>query len=335
MLNNLSINMLEMEDLIIAGCFVIAVLAIGYGFLIPYFSGNMKGEKRMSTQLLSGEQRRTEMLRKASNARRGNIDEVLKELDKADKNQKNPPLSIRLEQAGLDWDKSKFISISLMIGAGSAIFTFLNGSPYYIALGAGIISGLGTPRFILNYLKNRRIKAFTEALPSSIDIIVRGVKAGLPINDSIRIVANEAKEPVRSEFMYIVELQQMGLPLAEAVQKLPLRMPTSEANFFAIAVTIQQKAGGSIAEILGNLSKVLRERKKLKNRIQALSQEAKMGAIIIASLPIALALFLMVTSPQHMSSLFNTQTGNMMLVGSGMLMALGVFIMRRMIDIKV
>jgi tight adherence protein B len=214
------LNMLEMEDLIIAGCFVIAVLAIGYGFLIPYFSGNMKGEKRMSTQLLSGEQRRNEMMRKASNARRGNIDEVLKELDKADKNQKNPPLSIRLEQAGLDWDKSKFISISLMIGAGSAIFTFLNGQPLLIALGCGIISGLGTPRFILNYLKNRRIKAFTEALPSSIDIIVRGVKAGLPINDSIRIVANEAKEPVRSEFMYIVELQQMGLPLAEAVQTL-------------------------------------------------------------------------------------------------------------------
>lgn len=326
---------MDYEDFLVAICVAVAVFIIASVFILPYLSGELKSEKRMDVHMMSGEQKRLAVALKTQNMRKGKLDEVLRDLEKTDKNLKNPPLSTRIAQAGLDWDKNKFITLSLAIGGGSAVFAFLSGQPLMVAMGCGIASGLGTPRFILNIMKNRRIKAFTEELPNAVDIIVRGVKAGLPINDSIRIVANEAKEPVRSEFMYIVELQQMGLGLADAVQKLPERMPTSEANFFAIAVTIQQKAGGSIAEILGNLAKVLRERKKLKNRIVALSQEAKSSAIIIACLPIGLAGFLMISSPQHMETMFNTQAGNAMLVGSGLLMCLGVFIMRKMINIEV
>jgi tight adherence protein B len=187
----------------------------------------------------------------------------------------------------------------------------------------------------LNHKKKKRIKNFTEELPNAIDVIVRAVKAGLPINDSIRIVASEAKEPVKGEFLYLVEMQQMGFSLAEAVVKLPERMPTSEANFFAIAIVIQQKAGGSISEILGNLSRVLRERKKLKNKVISLSQEAKTSAMIIGSIPILLSGFLVMASPQHMVPLFETKAGNLMLMGCAALMSFGVWVMHKMINIEV
>ena len=115
---------------------------------------------------------------------------------------------------------------------------------------------------------------------------MRGLKSGLPLGDCIRIVANEAQEPVKTEFRKIIEQQAVGMPLAEAVATLYERMPVSEANFFVIVIAIQSKAGGSLSDALGNLSKVLRDRKKIKQKIAALSMEAKASACIIGSLPI-------------------------------------------------
>ncbi len=134
-------------------------------------------------------------------------------------------------------------------------------------------------------MKKRREKKFLEGLPDAVDVIVRGIKAGLPLFDSIKVVAADAQEPVKSEFATIVETQAIGMPLGEACARLYDRMPVPEANFFGIVISIQQKAGGNLSEALGNLSKVLRDRKKMRAKIKAMSMEAKASAAIIGSMP--------------------------------------------------
>src|SRR4029077_20114782 len=150
-----------------------------------------------------------------------------------------------------------------------------------------------------NFLKKRREQKFLHNFPDAVDVIVRGVKAGLPLGDCLRIIAAEAQEPVRGEFKVIVESQQVGISMGEACAKLHERMPLPEANFFGIVVGIQQKAGGNLSEALANLSRVLRDRKKMKAKIKAMSMEAKASAVIIGSLPVAVGLLVYLTSPDY------------------------------------
>jgi tight adherence protein B len=161
---------------------------------------------------------------------------------------------------------------------------------------------------------------------------LRGLKSGLPLADTIRIVANEAQEPVKSEFRKIVEEQAIGIPLADAVSKLYERMPVSEANFFGIVIAIQSKAGGSLSDALGNLARVLRDRKKMKQKIAAMSMEAKASAAIIGSLPLITIGIISVTSPTYMNLMWTTDTGRVMLVLSGAWMLGGVLVMKKMIN---
>jgi tight adherence protein B len=161
---------------------------------------------------------------------------------------------------------------------------------------------------------------------------VRGIKTGLPLGDCMKVIAAEAQEPVKSEFRSIMETQNVGLPLSDACAKLYERIPLPEANFFGIVITIQQKAGGNLSEALGNLSRVLRDRKKMKAKIQAVSMEAKASASIIAALPIAVMTLVWLTSPEYIELLFTAQLGRLMLAGSAMWMFIGVMVMRKMIN---
>ena len=163
-------------------------------------------------------------------------------------------------------------------------------------------------------------------------MIVRGIKAGLPLLDGLKLIAAEAQEPVRSEFRSIIETQTIGIPIGEACLKLYERVPLPEANFFGIVVSIQQRAGGNLSEALGNLSRVLRDRKKMKAKIQAMSMEAKASAGIIGALPPAVMTLVYITSPQYISVLWTEPLGRMMLVGCAFWMSMGVLVMRKMIN---
>jgi tight adherence protein B len=154
----------------------------------------------------------------------------------------------------------------------------------------------------------------------------------LPLNDCIKIIANEAAEPVKSEFRQISETQAIGLTLADAVSRLPDRVPTPEANFFTIVIAIQQRAGGNLAEALGNLSRVLRERKKMKGKIAAMAMEAKASAYIIGALPVVVMLLTWLTSPNYIKLLFTDSIGHLILVCSVMWMGMGILMMRKMIN---
>ena len=186
--------------------------------------------------------------------------------------------------------------------------------------------------WLLSFLKTRRENKFLNTFPDSVDVIVRGIKAGLPLLDSLKIIANEAPEPAKTEFRAIVETQTIGIPLGEACGKLYERMPLPEANFFGIVISIQQKAGGNLSEALGNLSRVLRERKKMKAKIQAMSMEAKASAMIIGSLPVCVGLLVYLTSPDYIELLWTTELGRMMIACCVVWMSMGVFVMKKMIN---
>jgi tight adherence protein B len=202
----------------------------------------------------------------------------------------------------------------------------------YIALPASIIGLFGLPSFMLARLRKRRINKFVAEFPNAIDIIVRGVRAGLPLGDCMRIIAAEAAEPVRGEFRLIAETQAMGLSLTEAVDRVAQRIPVTETNFFAIVISIQAKAGGNLSEALGNLSRVLRERKKMKGKIGAMSMEAKASAAIIGAVPFVVVGLLYASSPTYISLLWTTTHGKIVSGIALAWMGIGIAMMKKMIS---
>jgi len=268
--------------------------------------------------------------------RRKSVQETLKEIDQKQKaltkRSKSPPMSLRLEQAGLNWSRRTFLIFSLTCGLVIFALGYFLHAPLYACAAFGFAGMIGLPRWIINFLRKRRIKRFLEEFANAMDVVIRGVKAGLPLNECIRIVSMEAAEPVKTEFRKIAETQALGVPLAEAVTKLPERVPVPEASFFSIVITIQQKAGGNLSETLGNLSRVLRERRKMSGKIKAMSMEAKASAAIIGALPIIVMGLVYLTSPHYISLLFTDPMGNLILGASGFWMALGILVMRRMIN---
>jgi tight adherence protein B len=197
------------------------------------------------------------------------------------------------------------------------------------------VGGFGVPRWVLVFLRNRRLKRFVALFPDAIDVIIRGVKAGLPLLESLRIVAKEFPDPVRSEFVSVIEAQTVGLTLTEAIERIAERVPVAEARFFAILIGIQQKSGGNLAEGLGNLSRVLRDRKKIAQKIKAMSAEAKASAGIIGSLPFIVATLVYLTSPGYMDMLWLTSEGHTMLLFSAIWMGTGIMVMKKMIAFDV
>jgi tight adherence protein B len=319
---------------------VLAMLSAG-GIAYAFLSGRIEEEDTADRRLefIQGKQRGAAVASSRQvdpTKRRKSVQDTLKELDENQKakakHSNSPPLALRMQQAGLNWSRRTFFIISGVVGLIGLAIPYLAGAPFYIVIAVGLAGGLGLPRWFVNFWRKRRLRKFVDAFADAVDVIVRGVKAGLPLNDCVRIIANEAAEPVRSEFRLITETQALGLSLAEAVARLPDRVPTPEANFFSIVVTIQQTAGGNLAEALGNLSRVLRERKKMKGKIGAMSMEAKASAVIIGSLPVVVMILVSMTSPGYIMLLFTDPVGHVILGASLCWMAMGVLVMRQMIN---
>jgi tight adherence protein B len=319
--------------LMMAVLIAVAVGGVLYVFVYPLLSGERRVEQRMrDVSAAEIESRRSRKVAESGVSRRQQVEDSLKQLEERDRRSKRPPLSVRLQQAGLTLTKRQFWLLSAGAGLFAMVFSWLLGADLWIALGIGFSAGLGLPQWALKFLKKRREARFLTEFPNGIDVIVRGVKAGLPVGDCIRIVANEARDPVKNEFRSIAESQAIGVPLGDAAEKMFERVPVPEANFFGIVIAIQQKSGGSLSEALGNLSKVLRERRKMQAKIKAMSMEAKASAVIIASLPVAVMILVYLTSPNYIELLWTTPLGRMMLFACAVWMSMGVFVMRRMIN---
>lgn len=271
-----------------------------------------------------------------SSSRRKSIESSLQELEKdqKDKQRKKKSLKSKLMQADMSTTPQVFMAISAVIGVVFALLPLILGLAPHIAAGIGFVIGFGVPRWVLNMKIARRQKKFTSHFSDAMDIIVRGVRTGLPLGDCLRMIAHESPEPVRGEFALLVEAEGVGVPIEVCIERMYERMPLAEVNFFGTVLNIQRSTGGNLGESLDNLSKVLRERKLLREKIKAMSAEAKTSAIIIGVLPPGVMAMVSMSSPEYMTELYTTPTGHRSLMISAVMMFLGIVVMRKMINFK-
>lgn len=324
------------DTLIQLAVIVFAMAFIGglaWVFLMPRLDGTTAAAKRVgkigtrrSTVNVSSNRERDGIKRKRQ------VEDTIKEIETRTKQTKKRSIKQDIRGAGLTWSVQKFWIISAVIGVVATAGSAIAGGPLLVTAACLIIFTFGFPRWLLKFLSNRREKAFLNEFANAVDVIVRGVKAGLPLNDCIRIVAQESPEPVGSEFRQVVETQTMGVPMGDAIGRMYERTPLAEVSFFVIVITIQQKTGGNLSETLSNLSKVLRDRKKMKSKIVAMSQEAKASAAIIGALPAIVMGLVWMSSPDYISMLWTEEMGQLMLLGSAFWMFCGVMVMRKMIN---
>jgi len=331
--------MLDAQLVFVAAVFI-AVLCIGglgYAAFVPRLENRQQHTKRVQVAARAGDKkaRADAQAPDPSAQRRKQVQDTLKEIDQAKAQaarNKRIPIRLRLDQAGLDMSVRNFHLLSATFGLVVAGLLMLSGQTTLVGLLAGFAAGFGAPRWLLMFMKKRRLKKFTEEFANAVDVIVRGLKAGLPLHDCMLIIASEAQEPVRGEFRELVEGQRLGITFQEGLEKMSERIPTTELRFFQIVISIQQKTGGNLSEALGNLSKVLRERKVLQGKIAAMSQEAKSSAAIIGALPPLVMLAVYVSTPDYIGLLFEERIGQAMLIGSAIWMLIGVLVMKKMIN---
>ena len=305
----------------------LAIFALG-GLAFVFVGGDSRADRRRAS-VQKSEAKTNAATDRA--AKKKQISDSLKDLEKKSK-RKGPDLAARITQAGLAVDKRQFLLISAAAGVAIAGFVYIKSGSLALAGLFGVMPALGLPNLVLSRLRKRRINKFVDLFPNALDIIVRGVRAGLPLGDTLRIVANESPEPLRSEFRKLVESQALGLPLPEATEKLAERVPVSETNFFSIVIGIQSKAGGNLSEAIGNLSRTLRERKKMRSKIKSMAMEAKASAAIIGLVPFVVTLMLYLSSPKYISLLWTTQHGRIVAAIACFWMSIGIVMMRKMIN---
>jgi tight adherence protein B len=317
---------------------VLAVVAIGGAGFVFAGGDNQPATATKRVKAVAGTakvDRRKQAVEVAAQKRRQSTQEALKELASTEKQSRRRRFSIKgqIAQAGINLSPAVFWMMAAGLGAVLALVGFLVQGPIGAAMGF-FIGLLGLPRWILSMLVGGRQKKFANQLADAIDVIVRGVKSGLPLNQCLRIIAQESPEPLRAEFQALCDSQAMGVPLDQGMQRMYDHMPLPEVNFFAIVLVIQQKTGGNLSESLGNLSAVLRSRKLMKEKVKALSAEAKASAGIIGSLPVIVAGMVYFTRPAYIGILFTEPTGHLILLGCAVMMSMGIFIMHKMVNFK-
>ena len=322
-----------MTPLVLALLAIVCVGAAGFA-LVPSMLGGGRANKRIKA--LQGDvqaNRREANATRSRESRRKEIQATLRsQTELLEKRRKRVPLQDQIFQAGMKTKRNDFVRNQVIVGLVVFVICFVLQVPLLFAFVFGIAAGYLLPRFYLGHRRKSYQAKFLDELPNAVEAIVRGVKSGLPLNDSMRVVAKEVKEPVKSEFQRVLDQQAIGKSMAEAVTILFDRVPLPEVNFFVVVITVQQQAGGNLSEALGNLSRVLRNRKRMKQKVKAMSSEAKASAGIVGSLPFIVAILVSLTTPGYMLPLIETQIGMIWLGIAVILMGTGIFVMNRMIQ---
>ena len=309
--------------------------AIVVGALALAFSGDGNARARKRAHAVS-DRTRSQRGRPAAadpSVRRKQILQTLRDQERIQR-KASFNLTARLQQAGLAITPRKFWIISAAFGAVVMIITLWLSQKPFIGLALGISAGLGLPRWVIGFLAKRRAKKFVAAFADASDIIVRGIKSGLPVHECLQIIGRESPEPLAAEFRRLIDGVTHGMTMDQALENMHERMPIPELRFFTIVLGIQQKTGGNLAEALGNLSAVLRARKLMREKVKAMSSEATASAMIIGVLPPGVILLISLTTPAYLSILFYEPKGQLLLAGGAGWMALGIFVMNRMINFK-
>lgn len=320
---------------LIAGLIACAFAGVVFAILYPYISGDRQKDKRLQGVTDNRARKMGTIAIDAPTSRKKSVADSLKEIDTRQKAKEKVTLRLQLQRAGLQVTPRDYY-------IASAICAILTGTAATLGLGAPLIGGavaafiggFGLPRFVLGKMVKRRQAKFVKELANAIDVVVRGVKTGLPLNECLQVIARETPEPVASEFREVVEQQRLGVTLGEALERMCDRLPLPEVRFLAIVIGIQQQAGGNLSEALGNLSGVLRDRLRMQIKIKALSAEAKASAMVLGSLPPGVMTMVYMASPDYLMPLFTTSIGKFMVAVGACWMFTGVMVMRKMINFK-
>jgi tight adherence protein B len=325
-------------ELVQLAAVALAALAVGgivYVLLMPYFSDERKVSKRVANVA----QGQTAMRQRVGipaplQMRRKQVQDTIRDIEAKQKAKKRVSLRTKLMRAGLNIKPRIYYIFCVVTGFLGGFLALASGMAPLVALLAAFACGFGLPRWLLARRIRSRQAMFLVEFANAIDIIVRGIKSGLPLNDCMQVIAAESPEPVRGEFLGLVEQQKVGVPLSKAFERMYDRMPLQEVNFFAIVVAIQTQTGGNLAEALSNLSGVLRDRYRLQAKVKAYSAEAKASAVIIGALPPFVGVTVYLISPDYIQPLFTEKLGQLMLLGGALWMLLGILVMRKMITFE-
>ncbi|KUO54860.1 MAG: secretion system protein F [Alphaproteobacteria bacterium BRH_c36] len=317
----------------------IAVAALIFALIYPMFGADKSAEKRMASVTEARQVKvATRTAADAAANRRKQVSDKLKELEDRQKQKEKITLRLRLQRAGLQMTPQAFWISSAICGVICAVTVVMSFESSLLiqvaAMVAGFVGMFGLPRWILGKMTKWRQQKFLAEMANSLDVVVRGVKSGLPLNECLQIVARESPEPICSEFREVVDQQRIGIPLGEALERLAQRMPLPEVRFLTIVIGIQAQAGGNLSEALGNLSEVLRSRIRMAMKVKALSAEATASAAVLASLPPGVMGMVYLSSPDYIMPLLTTKMGHFMIAVGLFWMGCGVLVMQKMINFK-
>jgi tight adherence protein B len=325
----LSPEFVQLAAMALAG---LAAGGVVYVLVMPFLSGERKAEKRVASVTQGSAKAQKRVLPQPLQMRKQQVQDTIKNIEAKQKKAKRVPLRTKLLRAGLTIKPRTYYLLSLFAGLFGGLIVLVTGSSPLVSLLAAFACGVGLPRWILARMTRRRQAKFLVEFANAIDIIVRGIKSGLPLSDCLQVIAVESPEPVKSAFIDLVEQQKIGVPLSRAFERMYEHMPLQEVNFFAIVIAIQSQTGGNLAEALSNLAQVLRDRYRLQAKVKAFSAEAKTSAFIIGALPPVVMLLVYLTSPDYISILWNERLGKIMLMASGFWMLMGILVMRKLIN---
>lgn len=326
-----------MEPQTILGiCAAGLVFCVGFLLMGDKTSSETKRVRELAGKKTIGSNLKERLKVEDNGNRRKQIEETLGKIEERQKSKKKKAKTIEARIMQADWTMKPqtFMVMSLILAVVFGALPFILGLPLVACAALSFVMGFGLPRFVLNTAIDRRQKKFTAHFADAMDIIVRGVRTGLPLGDCLKIIAHESPDPLGTEFRRVVEGESLGIPIDVCLEQLYERMPISEVNFFATVLNIQKTTGGNLGEALANLSNVLRGRKILREKIKALSAEAKVSSIIIGSLPIIVMVLVTIASPDYMDDLYKTSTGQRNLMIGAAMMVLGTLMMRKMINFK-
>lgn len=319
-----------------AGVAVLVLALIGYAAFAARLGPQSHFKRRLAMVGGKGSGRSTERAGRDV-ARRREMADKLKQMEEGVKAKRRRRHQIRseIQQAGLKITVRQYAIGSVVLGFVGLLGMMAIGTHIIAAILVGFAMGLGLPKFILGFVKKRRLKQFTLQFADALDIIVRGIQSGLPVGECLAIIGRESPQPVGAVFQEIVDNIKLGLNLEDCLNRSMERMPSQELRFFSIVLQIQQQTGGNLAETLSNLSRVLRERKKMRDKVKAMSAEANTSATIIGSLPFLITLALTLVNPGYIAILFEDTMGHI-LIGIGLTwMTIGILVMRKMINFDI
>mgnify|MGYP000093963560 FL=1 len=244
-------------------------------------------------------------------------------------------LRLRLAQTGKKWTLQQYMYASGGLAFVIMAILLLNGTSFFIGLFIGLLIGAGLPHMVVNFLVGRRIKNFTTNFPDAIELLVRGLKSGMPVSETLSVIAKEIAGPVGEEFKLVVEKIKIGKSMEDALQETADRLGTAEFQFFVITLAIQRETGGNLAETLANLADVLRKRAQMKLKIRAMSSESKASAYIVGSLPFFVSGMIWTVNQKYLEGFFHEPRLMIAGVVGAVWMAIGVFIMAKMVSFEI